>query len=116
MFLAKDCSPPAFQITVVPLLKFCFDRGITFTQCANHKCMADEFLPVYMPVEPPAYHQADQVIEHQHLEGSLRHALLKGDLYSDHYDIGQGHMGFKCNAYISMNSEMCLFACARKYS
>ena len=92
MFLAKDSSPLAFQQTVVPLLKFYFDRGITFTQCTNHRCMADEFLPVYIDRGNLWNHQADQVREHQHLESSLRHALLKGDLYSDHYAIGQGHV------------------------
>lgn len=51
----------------------------------------------------------------QHLEAppTSAHALVKDDLCSDPYDIDQGYTHFKCNAYILMNSEMCLLACAK---
>ena len=51
----------------------------------------------------------------QHLEAppTSAHALTKDDLCSDPYDIDQGYTRFKCNAYISMNSEMYFLACAK---
>lgn len=88
-----------------------------------HSCSAqiinvwfNEFLHMYRTMQPATVAN----LEHsQHPQSSLPPAtspsvfLPKGNPDSGCYDIGQGHMGFKCNASISINSKMYLLDCAR---
>lgn len=75
--------PLTFQKTIASLLKFCFNQGITFMQCAN-------------PSSPHCQCHSPMVASILTARTLLRDVWI-----------------CKCNACISINSGTCVLECAR---
>lgn len=114
--MSSQCSPLTLQKTIVLLLKFCFDQSIAFMQCTNHKCLVQWVFTYVYKYVVSSWSKLRTFPAPTKLPPSCLPTavfLLKGNPDSGCCDIGQGHMGFKCNTSISINSKMYLLECAR---